>query len=291
MGGHVCALRACSAGCRILPSVHPVLFHIGPILIPSYGALAALGVLLALALVQHTARITGLNVNHIWNLCVTALFAALVGSRLLLVAVNWRDLMRHPLWMLGLATIHHPLLTAAGALFGVLAALAYARWQQMPLLTTADALAAPVALLAAMEQFGALLAGAGFGTESSVPWAMTYTSPLAARWSGTPLGVPVHPVQAYAALAALGLAAVLLAGLPMRRQAGDIAGAGLLGAGVAVYVTEFWRDRGGRGAVLHGFLDGPQIAAVGMVIAGALLLRERGAAHVPEAEGMVVRHG
>jgi len=30
--------------------VHPVLFHIGAILIPSYGALSALGVLMALLL-------------------------------------------------------------------------------------------------------------------------------------------------------------------------------------------------------------------------------------------------
>jgi phosphatidylglycerol:prolipoprotein diacylglycerol transferase len=276
--------------------VHPVLFHIGSILIPSYGAMAAAGVLLALALALHTAGTTGLNANHVWNLCVVALFAALVGSRLLLVAINWRDLVRHPLWLLGLATIHHPLLAAAGAAFGAVAAMAYARWQHMPLMAMADALAAPVALFLAMEQLGALLAGAGFGIDASVPWAVTYTSPLAARWSGTPLGVPLHPVQAYAALAALTLTVALLVGLPMRRQAGDIAGLGLMGAGVAVYVTEFWRDWDGRGVVLRGFLDGPQIAAVGMVMAGALLLRERkharvGIPPIPRKDAEWMGHG
>lgn len=271
--------------------MHPVLLHIGNLLIPSYGVTAAIGVLLALTLAQYTARSFQLNAARVWNLCVIALFAALIGSRLLLVIVNWRDLLRHPMWMLGLATIHHPLLAAAGLLCGALAAFLYARSQQMPILTTADALAAPLALLAAMEQLGALLAGAGFGLEASVPWAITYTSPLAARWSGAPLGVPVHPVQAYVALAALALMVLLLALQPMRRQAGDVAGAALLGGGAIVYITEFWRSREGRGSIFHGFLDGPQVAAIVLVIAGAWLLCERGESRVVAQKEASVHHG
>ena len=259
----------------MLTQVHPVFFHIGAILIPSYGALSALGVLLALFLAQRTARIAGVNAGQVWNLCVVALFAALLSQRLLLVLVNWSELRRHPEWMLGLAMIHHPLLAAAGALAGVGSAAAYARWQRMPLATTADALAAPLALGLAFEQLGALLAGSGYGTETQARWAVTYTNPLAARWSGTPLGIPLHPVQAYAALAFLTLSIVLLVGLPARRQQGDVAGLWLLGAGVAIYMTELWRDPEGRGALLGGALDGPQVAASLFVLAGALVLRER----------------
>lgn len=271
--------------------MHPVLFHIGNLLVPSYGATAAVGVLLALALAQYTARSLHRNASQVWNLCVLALFAALLGSRLLLVLINWRDLLRHPLWMLGLATIHHPLLAAAGLLCGALAAFAYAHSQHMPILATADALAAPLAMLAAIEQLGALLAGAGFGSEASIPWAITYTSPLAARWSGAPLGIPVHPVQAYAALAALALMVLLLVFQPSRRQPGDIAGAALIGGGAIVYVTEIWRDWDGRGTIFNGFFDGPQIAAIVLVILGGVLLRERKASLVPEQQEASVRHG
>ena len=255
--------------------MHPVLFHLGSILIPTYGAVTALGVLLALFLAQRTARIAGANAGLVWNLCVVALFAALAGQRLLLVVVNWSDLHRHPGWMLGLAMIHHPLLAGAGALAGVGSAAAYARWKRMPLATTADALAAPLALGLAFEQLGALLAGSGYGTETQARWAVTYTNPLAARWSGTPLGIPLHPVQAYAALAFLTLAILLLMWLPARRQQGDVAGLWLLGAGVAIYITELWRDPEGRGTLLGGALDGPQAAAILLVLAGALVLRER----------------
>ena len=259
--------------------MYPVLFHVGSILIPAYGALAAVGVLLALWMAQRTARMAGLDGRKVWNLCVVALFAALAGSRLLLVALNWSDLRLHPMWLLGLAMIHHPLLACFGGLAAVVAAILYGLWQRLPLTTTADALAAPVALGLAFEQLGGLLAGSGYGVEAgrgiATRWAVTYTHPLAALWSGAPLGVALHPVQAYAALGFLTLAIFLLFWLPYRRQPGDAFGLLLLGAGVAIFVTEFWRDTEGRGALLGGALDGPQAAAVALVVIGGLVLLER----------------
>jgi phosphatidylglycerol:prolipoprotein diacylglycerol transferase len=103
---------------------------------------------------------------------------------------------------------------------------------------------------------------------------VTYTNPLAARWSGTPLGVPLHPVQAYAGLAFLTLSILLVVWLPARRQQGDVAGLFLMGAGVVVFMTELWRDSVGRGQLLGGAVDGPQVAAIVMVLAGAFLLKE-----------------
>jgi phosphatidylglycerol:prolipoprotein diacylglycerol transferase len=237
--------------------------------------MAAAGILVALVLAQRTARTAGVPPAHVWNACVIALITALLGSRLLLVAVNWRDLMRHPMWMFGLATIHSPWLAGAGAFLGGLAALAYVRWRHLPIMATLDALAAPLTVGLALEQIGALLAGAGYGTETSVPWAVVYSHPLSQRWSGTPLGVPLHPVQSYAALAYITLAILLLVGMPVRRQPGDVAGAALMGIGVSLYITEFWRDPEGRGQVLGGALDGPQVAAIMLVVAGGMALLQR----------------
>lgn len=257
--------------------MHPILFHIGGVLIPSYGAVVAIGVLLALSLVQRTACMANVHPAQMWNVSVIGLFAALAGERLVLIAANWSVLRRHPAWTLGLAMVHHPLVAAAGAVTGLAAAAAYVRWRKLPLGSTADALSAPLALGLAFEQIGALLAGAGYGIEASprLPWAVTYTSLLAGRWSGTPLGIPLHPVQAYAALGFLTLAIFLLIWLPARRRPGDIAGLCLMGLGVVIFLTETWRDSEGRGLLFHGALDGPQIAAALMVILGALVLRER----------------
>ncbi len=263
--------------------MHPVLFHIGSVVIPAYGALAAFGVLLALISAQFTARIAGIDTNKVWNLCIVALFTALVGSRILLVLVNWSILRRHPLWIFGLAMIHHPVLVGAGAILAIAVACLYARRQRLPMRTTADALAAPLALGLAFEQVGALLAGSGFGTETTVRWAVTYTDPIAARWSGAPIGVSVHPVQAYAALAFFAISICLSLLLPRRRQHGDLAGICLMTIGASVYITEFWRDLEGRGALLGGALNGPQAAAIVLVLAGSVLLLERKSQSIGES--------
>ena len=255
--------------------MHPVLFHIGPLVIPSYGATAAVGVLLALMLALHAARKLHIDPNKIWNLCILMLFTALAGSRLLLVIANWTVLRHHPLWMLGLAMVHHPLLAAIGSLIALAVAAFYTVWHHLPFRSTADVLAAPAALGLAFEQFGALLAGSGYGTGAHIPWAVTYTDPLAERWSGAPLYFPVHPVQAYAALCFLAIAIGLVLWLPHRRQNGDLAGIFLMSTGAVLFITEFWRDPIGRGTLFHGILKGPQVAGIVFVIAGAVLLLER----------------
>ncbi len=259
----------------MLAQVHPVLIHIGAFIIPSYGAMAALGVLAGLIVAQRTALVARLNPGQIWNLCVIALFTALVAQRLLLIVINMSDLRQHPSWLLTLAMVHHPLLAGVGAAAALVAAALYARRKQLPLGTTADALAAPLALGMAFEQLGALLAGSDYGTEAQIPWAVTYTHPLAAMWSGTPLGIPLHPVQAYAAMAFLTFSVFLLAWQPAMRQRGDLAGIWLMGTGAIIYITELWRDPEGRGLMLNGALDGPQLAAIALVLCGALALRER----------------
>jgi hypothetical protein len=159
------------------------------------------------------------------------------------------------------------------------------RWQRLPLWPTADALAAPLALGLAFEQWArsgrlGLRERKGLG----VRWAVTYTDPLAARWSGTPLGVALHPVQAYAALAFLTLSILLLFWLPAA------------GSRAMWPVFCCWARRGcffhrilarseGRGALLGGALDGPQAAAVLLVLAGGLALLERKPAGAADAFG------
>lgn len=267
--------------------MHPVLFHIGSLVIPSYGAAAAAGVLLALMLALHTARKLGIDPNQIWNLCILVLFTALVGSRLLLVIANWTVLRRHPLWMLSLAMVHHPLLAAIGTVIALAVAAVYIRIYHLSFRTTADVLAPPLALGLGFEQVGALLAGSGYGTGAHVPWAVTYTDPLAARWSDAPLGIPVHPVQAYAALGFFAIACGLLVCLPHRRQHGDLAGLFLVATGIALFITEFWRDPIGRGAMFGGAIKGPQVAGVVLVLAGASMLLDSKSQRIAVAPALV----
>ena len=98
----------------------------------------------------------GVNPNQVWNLCILALFAALVGSRLLLVVVNLdRACALIPPGCWRLAMVHHPLLAAVGALLARSSPRRSMRvGSRCRSRNTADALAAPLALGLAFEQFG-----------------------------------------------------------------------------------------------------------------------------------------
>jgi len=255
--------------------MHPVLIQFGSLVIPSYGASAAIGILLALWLAQATAIRSGIEPRHAWNMLVLAVFASLAVSRLVLILMNLADLRKHPAWLLAVAMVHHPLLAAVGIAGGAAAMLIYVRWAALPILAAVDCLAAPVTLGAAAEQIGALMAGSDFGRESastSLVGAITYSSDLAARWSGTPLGIQLYPVQAYASVGAILLTGILTCWLILPHRRGDVTGAWLIGSGVLLFVTEMFRDWEGRGALLSGIVDIPQLVGLGMVLLGGVAL-------------------
>jgi phosphatidylglycerol:prolipoprotein diacylglycerol transferase len=222
---------------------------------------------------------------------VLAVFAALAISRLLLIGMNLSNLRLHPSWLLAVAMVHHPMLTGVGALGALVAIVAYARWFRLRLPAVADCLAAPVALGMVAEQAGALMAGSDFGRESgSSSWlaSITYSSAIAGRWSGTPLGIPVYPVQAYASVGALILAGISFGWLFLARREGDVAGVWLMGSGTLLFVTEGFRDWEGRGVLFGGALDIPQLVGLGMVLlGGAALLEWRSRTTAPGKVGNV----
>jgi phosphatidylglycerol:prolipoprotein diacylglycerol transferase len=278
--------------------MHPILFHLGPLLIPSYGAAVALGVLAALALAQWAAQRCSLageaeaanGSRHAWNLVVLAVFSAIAVERLLLIAMNLGDLKQHPRWLLAIAMVHHPLLTVFGAFAAIVAIFFYARWAHLSLFSVFDTLAAPLCLGLAFEETGALLEGSGYGREVFSPntLSVTYTSALAANWGGAPLGVPVYPVQAYTAIALVVLALWLCLWLAHAYRQGEIAGGALIGLGIVLFLTEGYRDWEGRGVLLAGagnnpIFDLPQLAAILLVLLGAALLIDWRPAHAKAA--------
>lgn len=259
--------------------VHPLLFQAGSFILPTYGACVAVGVLLALAAARFTARRAGADSRHTWNMLILGVFASLAGSRVFLVAMNLSSLRQHPRWLLAISMIHHPLLTAVGIICGAVAILVYVRTMRLPISLAADTLAVPLSLVVAAEQVGAWMAGSDFGIvslHSSPLLAVTYSSELAARWSGTPLGVPLYPVQLYAAAGALLLALIAYGWLCIPHRPGDVAGVWLIGIGVQLFVTEGFRDWEGRGTLFHDSIDTPQMAAIALVLAGCAVLLQFG---------------
>jgi phosphatidylglycerol:prolipoprotein diacylglycerol transferase len=188
--------------------MHPILLRLGSTPVYSYGVLLALAYLAGLQFSVVRARRVGIDGAKVMDLGIYLIIAALVGAKLMLVAVdfNYFRLQPRELWSLA----------RAGGVFygGLIAALLVGMWlvarYRLPLWTTADLAAPGIALGHVIGRFGCLLAGCCYGRPTDVAWAMTFTDPVAAANVGTPLDIPLHPTQLYDAGAELLILIVLL---------------------------------------------------------------------------------
>ena len=189
--------------------MYPELFSIGPITVYTYGVLLAASYLLGLRLAMSRARARGLDANRVLDLGIYIIIAALIGAKLLLLIVEFDQFRRDPgeIWTLA----------RSGGVFygGLILAVVVAFWyigrHQLPFWTTCDVFAPGIALGHVTGRLGCLAAGCCYGKPTDVPWAITFTNPLAAANVGTPLNVPLHPTQLYEAGAELLILIFLLA--------------------------------------------------------------------------------
>ena len=80
--------------------MHPYLLHHGHLYLPTFGALAALGLMLALGLSEHTAWLKKLPEEKLWNAGIFAVVAAFVLSRLLLLVQHFAAFRHFPVLLL-----------------------------------------------------------------------------------------------------------------------------------------------------------------------------------------------
>jgi phosphatidylglycerol:prolipoprotein diacylglycerol transferase len=188
--------------------VYPELFSLGPVTIYSYGVLLAGSYLLGLWLAMRRARSWGLDANRVLDLGIYIIIAALVGAKLLLLIVDFDQFNNSPADLLSLARSGG--VFYGGLILAVLVAFWYIARHRLPFWTTCDVFAPGIALGHVTGRLGCLAAGCCYGRPTDVPWAITFTSPLAASNVGTPLGIPLHPTQLYEAGAELLILVVLL---------------------------------------------------------------------------------
>lgn len=255
----------------------PILLHFGRFSLPTYGFLAAAGLLVGLGVCVHNAARQGIDPNKTWNLGILAILAGIVGAKLLLVLNDWTFYKAHPREIFSLTTLQAGGVWSGGLVAAVLVSWWYIRRNRIPVLKTCDAFAPGVALGHAIGRLGCFAAGCCWGKPTTLPWGVTFTNPLAALLVGTPLGVRLHPTQIYEMLVELGNFFLLTWLLRRKRFDGQVIGAYMFVYGFARYFLEFLRDDPDRGSVLGGFMTGTQLMAIGLVIAGGVLwMRGRG---------------
>ena len=251
--------------------MYPVLFRIGPFTLHTYGVFIAMAFLSAIALALREARKEGEDANKILDLCFYMLVAAIVGSRILYVLINWSTFRHDPfeivrIWQGGLVFY-------GGFIGALLTALWYMRRKGLPLLKTADIMAPSIAFGLFVGRIGCFFAGCCYGKTCDLPWAVIFTHPE----SLAPKGVPLHPTQLYSSLNGLFIFFVLVGIRRIKGFEGQIFWTYVLLYGVTRSIIEHFRGDE-RGMFVEGMFSTSQLIGLIMAviaIAMMIILRRR----------------
>jgi phosphatidylglycerol:prolipoprotein diacylglycerol transferase len=233
--------------------MHPYLLHSGHLLLPTFGVLAAVGLMAALTLSLRTAVTVGLPPDKLWNAGLFTLLSAFALSRLLLIVTNLHDFLAYPILLLMV-----PSLNTIGILLTLIATAIYLRLKNLPLLDTLDAWSPCATLTWAFLALGHFAEGSDAGLPTKLPWGLRIP----------PDRIPLHPVALYAATAAALLTIVLLRQLPRRQHPGDTFALALAAAGTIQFLLTFFRQP----LPDSNLLDPIQWIALGMITLAGLVL-------------------
>jgi phosphatidylglycerol:prolipoprotein diacylglycerol transferase len=247
--------------------VHPILIDLGFYQLPTYGLLLAVAVLTALWTIRRRADAAGMDGARLVDFGLWLVVWALVGAKLLLVIVEWRRYIGDPAQLLGLVRAGGVFL--GGFIAAVMAAVVLLRRYQLAPLPTFDVLVPSLALGQAIGRVGCFFAGCCWGRSCDLPWAITYTDPAAAANVGTPLGVPLHPFPAYAAIFNFTVFVILSRMFALRLAPGRVFASYLVLYGAGRFVLELFRGDVARGVYFNGLLSTSQLISIALVAVGA----------------------
>jgi phosphatidylglycerol---prolipoprotein diacylglyceryl transferase len=266
----------------------PVLFKLGSIPIYTYGVLVAAGVVLGLWYARRQARRAGLDPLRVWNMGIYAVLAALFVAKVWLVFSGWGYYTANPREILSLATIQSGGDFYGGVLGAALVILVYSYIYGMPLISVLDTFAAALPIGHAIGRLGCFAAGCCYGKPTTLPWAVTFSNPLAAQIAGTPLDIRLHPTQLYEATAEFVNFLILVWMGKRQRFKGQLLGTYFLLYGAERGTIEFFRGDPGRTMMFHNSFSLMQAVSAGLILAGGFLWY-RGLRRVVASAGRALR--
>ncbi len=259
----------------------PKLFDIGPLPIHTYGLLLATALLVAIAVTAHLAESDGIPRKYAWDMGFVIIISSIIGAKLLLILTSLDYYLANPGRLFSLE-----FLQAAGVFYGGLlgatvgAFLFMRKHKNLSFWRMADIAAPAIPLGQAIGRVGCFSAGCDYGTQTTLPWAVTFTSEYAHREIGVPLNVPLHPYQLYESGACLVLFLFLFWFFRKRTFPGQVFCLYLICYGVLRFNLEFFRGDIGRGFLFGGLLSTSQFISVLLVptalITYAVLRRKAG---------------
>ena len=272
----------------------PVLFHLGPLTVYSYGLMMALGFLAADYVIRLECIRHGLDPEYSSSIVIAAAVAGLIGSRVYAILDDLPTYLADPRSMIfsGSGFVFY-----GGMIGGLLGAYLVSRWYRIGFGETADMCGPALAIGQAIGRIGCQLSGDGdWGLPSTVPWAMSYPKAIVGWNSDTVLklddhyrlvsgffpGVRVHPAPIYETILYVGVFAILWSMRKTSHPAGRLMYWYLLLGGAARFIVEFWRI---NPRVIYMLSEAQLIAIAMMVIGGVALILTREKAPAEKNQG------
>jgi phosphatidylglycerol---prolipoprotein diacylglyceryl transferase len=249
--------------------MYPEIFHIS--FLHTYGVLVAIAFLAGLWMANKLALRAGLSGDAVTNLGIYCALAAIAGAKLMMFIVDSKYYAEHPGEIFSLSSLQ------AGGVFygGLIAALAVSWWYmrktKLPLWKTADVFAPAIALGHGIGRLGCFSAGCCWGVRCSLPWAVTFTNPVAKDLVGVPLHIPLHPTQLYESVAEFLIFGLLYWRIQKTHRPGTIISLYLVLYGIVRFVVEFFRFHE-QGNLWGGPFDTSQWISLALMAAGAWYL-------------------
>jgi phosphatidylglycerol:prolipoprotein diacylglycerol transferase len=230
-----------------------------------------------------TARQQGLDPNRAWACGVTALFAGAIAAKAAAILLHWQAFREQPLELISLTALGGSGQGFAGLAAGVMVVLLYARRNHIPHRALLDVFSAPLLAAMALESIGCLLAGSAFGVPSHAWWGIRFHTLYAMLWWGTPMGIPLVPVQIVTASVDLLMALILYWMGNWGLRTGRLAGCALIGIGIVHFLLQFWRGDVDPMAWSRSTLTAEQLACLLMLAAAVYFWWDPPRWRVPES--------
>src|SRR5216684_465279 len=184
--------------------------HIGPLTIPTFGLMVAMGLLVAAYVLQAVFNRRSTQLQSVYKrsfkdegflIIGIAGLAGLVGARLYHVLESPHEFFADPWPQL---FSRYGFAWFGGFLGGFIALVILARWMKIPVLEFLDICSPAACVGYAIGRIGCLLSGDGdYGVPTSLPWGMRFSNGL------VPTTQRVHPTPIYEFLAGVIIAANL----------------------------------------------------------------------------------
>ncbi|MBN21161.1 MAG: prolipoprotein diacylglyceryl transferase [Bdellovibrionaceae bacterium] len=247
--------------------MYPVLFHLGPIPIHTYGFLIAMGFLTGIAVCRRLLRGTGIPEDRDVDLAFWVLLVGFIGTRVLFVITQLDYYLAHPLdifkvWQGGLVFYGGPLTATPFAVW-------YIRKYRLPFWKTMDAFVPGVVIAQAFGRMGCLAAGCCYGKETHTDYGIQLFSGLVDEKMR---GINLHPTQIYSSFSLFVFFLFMVWTYRRKKFDGQVVLTYFMGYPIIRSIIEIYRGDLVRGFVIDNVLSTSQFISIIVFLIATVVL-------------------